>query len=236
MTGSVTSAWCGVGTSTSTMSGAVACTAATPVAERRVGEVAAPPCEPVRIVVARGDDLDVVAREIRGQHELGDLSETDDADADGSCGRDRELLDRVVVGFAETARHARQQLARVRPALRRARHRTRCWPSTTSSIGVSAVTSCCVAPCRAAPARRTPRPGPSVATLRPRRLTLAVPLRITKNSAPVAPSLTRILPASTCTSSARRATSASSLRGEGGEEGDLGKVPQEGVVTWHGGW
>src|SRR5581483_7610155 len=86
------------------------------------------------------------------------------------------------------------------------------WPSTTTSIGVSATTVALRGARSSRASSPKASPGPSVATLRPLRVTLAVPSTITKNSEPGAPSLTRTLPALTFTSSARRATRPSSLR------------------------
>ena len=53
----------------------------------------------------------------------------------------------------------------------------------------------------------------------PCRVTLALPSRITKNSWPVSPSVTRVLPAGTRTSSARLATSWRSLREQAAKSG-----------------
>ena len=54
--------------------------------EHGVGQRGSPPGEPLGIGVAGADDRDVVAREVRGEHELGDLTEPDDADPDRSVG------------------------------------------------------------------------------------------------------------------------------------------------------
>ena len=77
-------------------------------------------------------------------------------------------------------------------------------------------------------------PGPRVATLRPRRLTLAVPSRITKNSSP-GRALAHERP---CPARPGRPRPAGRpvelLPGEGGEERHLGEVVEEGVVARHG--
>ena len=68
------------------------------------------------------------------------------------------------------------------------------WPSTTSSMSVSAITLA-LRGARSSRARSPKKsPGPRSATLRPWRSTRARPSRITKNSAPAAPSVTSTLP------------------------------------------
>ena len=56
------------------------------VVARRVGAPRAPAVELRLVAVAEADDLDVVTLEVGGQHELGDLPETDDGEADGTVG------------------------------------------------------------------------------------------------------------------------------------------------------
>ena len=93
----------------------------------------------------------------------------------------------------------------------------------------------CGAPCRAGRARRRRRPGPSVATLRPwRRHRRPVPSRITKNSLPVSPSLTRTLPGVDLHVLGPSATSWRSLREQAEKSGTCGEVVDEGVTASHG--
>ena len=77
------------------------------------------------------------------------------------------------------------------------------------------------------------RPGRGSRSCGPGGSTLAVPSRITKNSCPVSPSVTRTLPAGTRTSSARRATSWRSLREQALKRDTSLEVVDEGVATSH---
>ena len=109
--------------------------------------------------------------------------------------RRRGSLDGFRVRVPQPAGHAGEQLARRSRGPRRSAHRTHAGRARRPPSAVCAVTVALRGALSSSASSPNASPGPSVATLRPRRVTLAVPSMITKNSLPVEPSLTRTRPA-----------------------------------------
>ena len=140
-----------------------------------------------------------------------------------AAARSASAVQRVTERTAASA--SRRRLAmpasslRAKPGTSSMRPANSRWPSTTSSMSVSATTVALRGAFSSRASSPKASPGPRVAILRPWRVTRAVPSRITKNSWPVSPSEIRALPAGTRTSSARRATSWRSLREQAAKSG-----------------